>query len=379
MIDLKALQQAFESIQRIGKYEETFLVRDIPVTVRALGDKEQIAIWKYASVALEESEDAATQQEWMHRMKVATLSHAIVQIGDVDLRSEFVSTGESLDNGTPIQREKVEVVRQLLADWGSAILLRMFSRYGQFVARMELRAEAAIVSDPVDFDAEIKRLSTRIQELEDRRDKEKSDLVDPLGKKIRDSLQLGQGISLDRRDMAERVQERVPERVQERAPERVQERAPERVQERAPEMNFATPSETYTQLEGIDPDSSFIDPADPLVLQQMQAQQSHLLALKQAQLERHRQAVQAQENIRKEEVASVPVRTGRTPPHLQAAKTQAQIVGTLQEGGADVPVYRLPSETISSRGTAPVVSSNPVVNAPNESKITNPKFQPPRR
>lgn len=402
MIDLQALESAFEKIGQVGKGEETFSIAGTPVTVRALTDSENVQIWKYAIVALESNEDAAAQQEWMHRMKVATLSHSIVQIGDVNLREKLVSTGDTLSDGTPVSREKSEVVRQVLAQWGSAVLLRLFARYGEFVHRIEDQAEKAIQYDPLDYDAEVKRLEERISELKERKESEQRSRVDPLAQGIQKTLDAvgGQALKVRQQDMADldamprpaapQREELLPDEFEEpSAPRRqsgpmyTEEQVRQSLHRNAAPQEMPAEAEWDGQARGWDPDSSFIDPSDPEAVMHVQAQQAQLMAMKQKQLQEHQNLVEQRraslEGNRQQEASTVPVRSGRVPPHMRAAATQAAVqAGTLNTDAGAVPVYQMPTQTLSPRrGASQEPAGAPSLN-PNSVGGVNPKFKSPR-
>jgi hypothetical protein len=415
MIDLKALEGSFAEIAQLGRQEETFEISGTPVTVKALSDEEQIHIWKYATVALEGGEDAATHQEWMHRMKVATLSHAIVQVGDQDLRDSFVDTGEVLKSGKnagkPITREKFEVLRSLLAKWPSALLLRAFARYGDFVSRIEIQAEESVEMKPVDFDAEIERLEIRIKELKDRKDKATRELIDPAGLSIKQALGKGRRESHEKLQLAEASQQSQPparspvpdsapvvveppvQPAREPLPEpppvqesRPQPQAPPPVHEpRAPRREYsreqALAALGQQTQSPIDPESSFVDMEDPDTIDAIRRQEALLLHQKQQQArQRQKQALAQQEaSVQRAAPASVPVRGGRRPPHAAAAQAQQAVsrqVTTVQgPDGQDVPVFQLEPQVLSSRGRQPA-PDGPVVD-PQSKGAVNPKFTPP--
>jgi hypothetical protein len=125
--------------------------------------------------------------------------------------------------------------------------------------------------------------------------------------------------------------------------------------------------------EGVDKDSSFIDPNDPETMQQIQNQQALFVQQRQRQ---QRQSIL--EEQRRQEVSAIPVRSGRVPPHVQAAKAQEAIqLGTTSSAdGQEMPVFQLPTQTLSGRG-APTKTTPPDLNPKPQGNV-NPNFRPVR-
>ena len=174
-IDFKALEQALAPIAEIGQGELTFDAGGTSITLRVLRPSEEVEAQKYASVALEgETEHAAV--DYLDRFRLGCLSHAIMAVGSQDFRNvDFVTTGETLDNGTSIKVPTYKAMRQLLGRWTRAALSGVFTKFHELIMQTELEAEKAIIFKPANIPSEIDRLHQRITEL--RAEMEKAEAV----------------------------------------------------------------------------------------------------------------------------------------------------------------------------------------------------------
>ncbi len=170
-INLEALEQAFAAVEEIGKGETTFDVGGTPITLRVILPTEETAVQEWASVELPNEDDSdeeagASVFKFLDRFKLGTLSYAVVQMGDLDLRGvDFVPTGETLPNDKAVKVPRHEAVRKFVARWSSTIRDGVFKKYGEMVEEVGAKAEKAIEFKPSDFDGEIERLQARIKEL----------------------------------------------------------------------------------------------------------------------------------------------------------------------------------------------------------------------
>jgi hypothetical protein len=332
VLNLDVIQEAFASVEKISQREVTFLIGDLPITMRHITDAEEVEILKYASLALEEgAEDQGTQQEFIHRMKVATLSFAIVQIGEVSFREDLVDTGKKLPKSDqPLLMERAQVTRGLLAKWPKPYLTRSFAKYGELTTKVELEAERSIVYDPVDFDAEIARLQARIKEMEEGKKRQEEARLDDAGKKVRDVI-------LDAN------QEQIQRSSQE-ATESLVTSSPEK----PPQPQEPEPQEPET------PQQSEVSPQEiPPPLQDQEA----LLQQKQAQIAAHNAQILEAREVHKQigaasHPSAPPIR--RRPPHAGAMEVsqgldRPTMIGTKRAGGKEVDVYALPPQTLSPR------------------------------
>lgn len=168
MINLQALESALAAVEDVGKGEHSFTIHGTSFTLRVLIPEEEVEVQKYAAGALKggDEDEQHTAMSFMDRFQTGLLSHAIIQINELDLRAEkFVETGEVLPNGKAVKIPKSEALQGLIKGWGRHLLTGVFRKYAELLAKVEKDAEDAIEFEPVDIDAEIDRLEERLEEM----------------------------------------------------------------------------------------------------------------------------------------------------------------------------------------------------------------------
>jgi hypothetical protein len=173
-ITFEALEQALAPIEKLGQGEITFPVSGTTVTLCMLTPEQEVDVQRYASEALKDgNSDPSNTADYLERFKIAILSHAIVAVGDQDLRTvTMVETEETLPSGMKIKLPKVQALRKVLLKWTGSIRLSVFRKYGELVERVERSAEKAIQFEPADLEAEIERVSKRLSDLKDAQEKQ---------------------------------------------------------------------------------------------------------------------------------------------------------------------------------------------------------------
>lgn len=171
MLNLQVLEQAFSSISNIGKGTIECDVDGQSVLLMALLPHEEVAVQKYAAVALEENKDAlSANTEFLDRFQVGLLSYAVVKVGPLDLRTyEYIETGEKLPNGVAVKIPRHDAVRRMIGGWSRIVRQYLFRKYSELMERIDIDADKLIKYEPVDLDAEIERLADRIKDLRDRK------------------------------------------------------------------------------------------------------------------------------------------------------------------------------------------------------------------
>lgn len=177
MLNLQALEQAFSSISHVGKGTIVADIHGTPVTLEALLPHEEVAVQKYAAVALEENKDAlSANTEFLDRFQVALLSYAVARIGDMNLKADdHIETGETLPNGVKVKVPRVDAVRGVVSQWSRTVRQYLFGKYSELMDRLELESETLIKYDPFDLDAEIKRTEARLEDLKGRKAEKESE------------------------------------------------------------------------------------------------------------------------------------------------------------------------------------------------------------
>ena len=178
MVNLKALEAAITQVERIRDHEFSFEAGGMEIALRALRPDEETEVQRYAQIALEgrpSGDDAPTDQasftDFMDRLRHAALGYSIVQMGALDLRDvEYIETEEEGPGGLPVSLPKWEAMRdQIATEWSRTMLTEVFGKYGELIERLEIRASKSVKFDPVDLDAEIKRVEKRLEELREMR------------------------------------------------------------------------------------------------------------------------------------------------------------------------------------------------------------------
>lgn len=177
MLNLQILEQAFSSISNIGKGTIECDVDGQSVLLMALLPHEEVAVQKYAAVALEENKDAlSANTEFLDRFQVSLLSYAVVKVGPLDLRTyEYIETGEKLPNGVAVKIPRHDAVRRMVGGWSRVVRQYLFRKYSELMERIDIDADKLIKYDPIDLDAEIERLTDRIKDLRDRKAEQESE------------------------------------------------------------------------------------------------------------------------------------------------------------------------------------------------------------
>ena len=157
MVSLKALEAAITQVERIRDIEYSFEASGVEITLRPLRAGEETEVQRYAEVAMESLEEGEATQaafaDFMDRMRHASLGFAIVQLGDLDLRTtEYLETGENDEKGNPISVPKWEAIRELIGrEWTRTMLSQVFARFGELLERVELGAAKNVKFDPVEL------------------------------------------------------------------------------------------------------------------------------------------------------------------------------------------------------------------------------------
>ena len=165
-IDFKALEQALAPIAEIGQGELTFDAGGTTITLRLLLPQEELAVQKYAAEAMEGETDSNSATDYIDRFRVSCLAHSVVAVGDYDFRGvDYVQTGETLGNGTPVKIPRVKALLTLIGRWSRPILVAAFKKYNELLNTVQTRVDKAVEFSPSDRDAEIERLEERLAEL----------------------------------------------------------------------------------------------------------------------------------------------------------------------------------------------------------------------
>ena len=260
-ITLEALEQALAPIQEIGQGETTFDISGTAITLRILLPEEEAEVQKYAGQVLNPNgeDNRSNAAEFLERIKIGTLSHCITAIGAQDLHDvEFIETAEKLANGNAVKITRVAALRKLLLKWSNPIRLALFRKYAELVASVERQAESAIKFDPVDIDAEIERLESRVSQLKALKEANAAGLASEMSKMV-------QSVVSDEEAAVEGAPEeavQVPQQAPQQAHQPQEEPQAAAVQPRRPISPVATTTLTPATPPRRDPNAPKGRPAD---------------------------------------------------------------------------------------------------------------------
>lgn len=390
MIDINSLKSTMEKISRVGPQELEFDMNGQKVVFRHLSDEEEVVVFNYSQESLREGQADNFIHEMFHRFKVCTLSYAIIQIGEHDLRGvKFLETGEVLKNGVSVKRPKEEVLRDLLESWSRPLLNKGFMKYGELIEKVEIAAEHIIQFEPSNLDTEIQRLENRIEELKNMRQKHKEREIDEKGLFIKEMIEAEKISSDEIQDIrkkrseeafsSEQVSEEEPVQTrQESPPEPVAIPVPEPVVERKFQQEertrppFVKASQSGEAKQILPPPKRRPVPGPPPEPELVPS------SLTQEVVQQRRKA--ALEEMKKDNiptrysgvnpVPSTPV--SRKPPHLAAKQTAEEI-----------EVFEVPTQIVGGTmrgGTKKNLEQSDLSNMnPRTSGAQNPNWVPPKR
>lgn len=169
----KQLESAFESLINISHLEKTVILGDLSITIRTLTAQEEVEIQKIIA-SYRNAESSAL--EFVDVFRYETLSRAIVQINDTDLRNvSTVDTGEYLDNGVAIKIPKQEAILQILHKIPRMALNKIFEAQTILTEETEKKVSSFIEIKEKDLGAEAILLEERAQNLRTQENLEKMD------------------------------------------------------------------------------------------------------------------------------------------------------------------------------------------------------------
>jgi len=182
MLDLKTLKQALAPLSEVGRDESTFEVAEMKVTVRPLLPLEEVAVQRYAASVLTDIQSReglgdddqmgrAAALDYFDRFRIEIIAYSIVQVDSLDLRNvKTIATGEVLDNGVAVQVKRTLAMREIVEGWSRAMITVCFSRYGELIQKIADQADKVAKTSMPDLDAEITRVTERLERLKNERD-----------------------------------------------------------------------------------------------------------------------------------------------------------------------------------------------------------------
>ena len=172
MLTFADLEQALKPISQIGMDEIQFEARGDVVFLRPIRPHEEVVVARYAREALVdvpagEEPDQPTGMDYINHYKVMTLSFAIVQINDLDLRGEaYITMPETTESGRAIRVPKHIALRDLITRlWSPTLIRTAHSKYAQLLTSIAKEYVDLVETSPSDLDTEIGRLEEQLVRL----------------------------------------------------------------------------------------------------------------------------------------------------------------------------------------------------------------------
>lgn len=236
-MDLLQLQAIFKPITELSNQRDSIDINGIMVHFRVLTPQEDLEVLRDA---IAEAGDSETRQlEYISAVRDLTIARSITGIGKQSLEGqEFIETGEKLESGVLVRVPREEAVLGVIRKWSNPVLAGMYRFYQTLVQKQKDAINNACDFPSVDYDAEIARLQSEIEDLKARKLKENPTALP----------------------------ETEPEK-HEQEPEESTPKAPARSVSRAPEPSVPEPEPDDSHEPGderlnFDSDSSFVDTSD---------------------------------------------------------------------------------------------------------------------
>jgi hypothetical protein len=173
-ISLNQLKSAMNKITNAGYQEKTVTLGENSITIKTLTPREESELQKVMS-ELSRSEDVTTL-EFVDEVRKETLSRAIIQINDLDLRNiDKIETGEVLPNGTPVSIPRQEAIAIMVEELPRVLLGKVFEEMSKLTEEVEEKTNKLLKPDSINLDVEIDSLEKRIQQLKLQKESQKLD------------------------------------------------------------------------------------------------------------------------------------------------------------------------------------------------------------
>ena len=372
------LERAFAPVEKIGKEEMVVPVGATTLTLRSLLPEEEADAQRSSSNPVEGS-DAATITdaiEYIERFKIATLSYAIVAVGDQDFHGvRFVENGETIENNGKIIKVTVplhQALRKMILKWTGPVRTQVFKNYSELLLKVERTTMDQIKYDPADLESDLERAKLRVKKLEADIERRKKD-TNPLGMTSGQVFAIAKGSDGDEEEVEQGTPQEVAEAPQEApAPRQPPIPPPPPIQRQMPPLRPEAPSmsppprkEMKRPQPGDDIPDSFL-PNDNME----QAIESENIRLME---ERRRMGnpVPTTSAALLDESRS---RFGsRRPPHAGASETAAALVSEPEIPNEFTSTGRNQPEFLGRR---PDVNPSPVVIDAPAKTSRNPRFNP---
>ena len=173
-ISLNQLKSAMNKITQAGYLERKVTLGENTLIIRTLTPREESELQKIIS-DLSRDENMTTL-EFVDLVRKETLSRAIVQIDDLDMRNvDMIETDEVLANGVKVKVSRQQAISEMIEFLPRLLLSKVFEEMSRLTEEVEERTNKLLKIDVVDIDAEIENLEKRIKQLEFQKETRKLD------------------------------------------------------------------------------------------------------------------------------------------------------------------------------------------------------------
>ncbi len=173
-ISLNQLKSAMNKITQAGYLERKVSLGENTLIIRTLTPKEESELQKIISDL--SRDETMTTLEFVDVVRKETLSRAIVQIDDLDMRNiDMVETDEVLPNGVKVKVSRQQAISEMIEFLPRLLLSKVFEEMSRLTEEVEERTNKLLKIDVVDIDAEIEILEKRIKQLEFQKETRKLD------------------------------------------------------------------------------------------------------------------------------------------------------------------------------------------------------------
>lgn len=161
-------------ITQAGYLERKVTLGENTLIIRTLTPREESELQKIIS-DLSRDENMTTL-EFVDLVRKETLSRAIVQIDDLDMRNvDMIETDEVLANGVKVKVSRQQAISEMIEFLPRLLLSKVFEEMSRLTEEVEERTNKLLKIDVVDIDAEIENLEKRIKQLEFQKETRKLD------------------------------------------------------------------------------------------------------------------------------------------------------------------------------------------------------------
>jgi len=167
MVSLKQLETAVSAVEDINRQTIEFELEGTRFVLRAIRPSEDMEVLNHVRESLEN----IIQMDWLAlksyslQQRLAVLSFVIIRMGDLDLSGEYLDTGETTEEGIPIQTPKAQALREHMSlKWSASLLEAVFAKYTELV--MQLNERILFKVDNEKLDEQISRLREQLSTLE---------------------------------------------------------------------------------------------------------------------------------------------------------------------------------------------------------------------